>query len=194
MRALVLLLFAMVLSSPRAHGGYTHYFTWLKTPDEARLRPCIAEMNLLIEARTNVLAYPDDPRLAPHPVRLEALSVEFNGIGDNAHEPFLFPGTNGFNFCKTQWKPYDEVVTACLLVARDHFPTSVLSISSDGEWDDWEKGARLYASIFHRRAKNPMGDSGVDWDPQNAVVVIFVAGVLIATVVSYLKSNRWTRE
>jgi hypothetical protein len=81
-----------------------------------------------------------------------------NGIGDGANEPFVFPGELGFNFCKTEGKPYDAVVTACLLVAHDHFPTSVLSIDSDGSYSegDWEEGIKLYSSVLGRIPRNPI--------------------------------------
>ncbi|HVH45244.1 MAG TPA: hypothetical protein VM925_22985 [Labilithrix sp.] len=44
---------------------------------------------------------------------------------------------------KTAQNPYDEVVVACLFVAKDHFPYDVLEISSDGDNSDWAAGARL---------------------------------------------------
>jgi len=59
-----------------------------------------------------------------------AASVTLNGLGEAGHEEFVFPGEVGFNFTKTAGKPYDEVVTACLLVARDHFPPPRLRIQS----------------------------------------------------------------
>ena len=145
-----------------AHAGYTHYFTWNQKPDEATLKECIKDMALVIQARKDLVAGPDEETNLP--VILTATNVEFNGLGENAHEPFVFPGEVGFNFCKTEWKPYDEVVTACLIVARDHFPASVLAIDSDGEWygGDWDKGAQLYQSVFHRRAKNPIAGAVVN--------------------------------
>ena len=67
----------------------------------------------------------------------------FNGKGDNAHEPFIFPGESGFNFCKTAYKPYDTVVVACLFVARDYFAPDQLEIASDGEAEEnaFDEGA-----------------------------------------------------
>jgi hypothetical protein len=151
--ALILLL----LSCVQACAGYTHYFTWHEAPSDLALTQCVAEMSLLIDARKSILVGPDLPGAIAGSPKVEAARVDINGIGDDAHEPFVFPGEVGFNFCKTQWKPYDEVVTACLIVARDHFPKSVLAISSDGSWADWAAGASLYSSVLHRGAKNPMG-------------------------------------
>jgi hypothetical protein len=62
------------------------------------------------------------------------------------------------NACKTQLKPYDAVVAACLLVARDYFTAEELVIISSGSWDDgdWADGARLYTRVFRRKASNPL--------------------------------------
>ena len=166
------LVLTICLGAAEARAGYDHYFTWLQKPDPNALVKCIADMRRVIDARRNLLAGAD----GEGPPVLESLKLEFNGIGDEAHEPFVFPGTiihdppipgvpSGFNSCKTQWKPYDEVVTACLLVARDYFPPSVLEIKSDGSWQggtdgDWSAGANLYQAVFGRRANNPLDGGG----------------------------------
>lgn len=160
MRALNLVFAILALSSIRARAGYTHYYTWKQTPDPAAIKACVAEMNRVIEARKSILISPDLPDSTPGSLKLSATNVDFNGTGENAHEPFVFPDRNSFNFCKTAWKPYDEVVTACLIVARDHFPASVLEISSDGSWADWSRGAALYSSVFGRPARDPMAARG----------------------------------
>ena len=157
----------------QANAGYTHHFRWLQTPDEASLSRCIDEMRRIVDARRSLLA---GPEADGEPV-VTAQSIVFNGVGDNGHEPFVFPGDTestprdpkipaGFNFCKTAAKPYDEVVTACLLVARDHFPSSVLAIDSDGSWrDDWRDGANLYSSVLRRPARNPLAGEVVPGSP-----------------------------
>jgi len=164
-RALKLVFAILALSCIRAGAGYTHYYTWKQPPDDTSLKACVADMNRLIEARKSILVSPDVPESTPGSLKLSATNVDFNGIGVNAHEPFVFPYTlsshDSFNFCKTAWKPYDEVVTACLIVARDHFSPSVLEISSDGEWPDWSRGAMLYTSVFGRRARDPMTSNGL---------------------------------
>jgi hypothetical protein len=156
--------FACVLlgcAAPAAHAGYTHHFTWTQKPDPAALRACVADMKRVLDARRHLVAGIDG-RGAP---TVTGSAIQFNGKGEeDSHEPFIFPGQElpgapaalaGFHFCKTNGKPYDEVVTACLLVARDHFPTSVLKIDSDGEWDDWQAGVKLYTEVFGRNPKNP---------------------------------------
>ena len=154
------------LLCPQAFAGYTHYYTWKQSPSEQALKDCVADMNRLIEARRSILVSPDLPESKPGILNLGSTNVDFNGVGGDAHEPFVFPYVlperQSFNFCKTEYKPYDEVVTACLIVARDHFPPSVLEISSDGEWTDWRAGAILYSSVFQRPAVNPMTGRGFE--------------------------------
>ena len=183
MRALNLVFAILALSCIRAGAGYTHYYTWKQPPDDTSLKACVADMNRLIEARKSILVSPGRPESTPGSLKLSATNVDFNGISDKAHEPFVFPYAfsdhDSFNFCKTAWKPYDEVVTACLIVARDHFSPSVLEIDSDGSWSDWSRGAKLYASVFGRPARNPMTPNPLAADlPKNfsfnLLVSIFV--------------------
>lgn len=164
---------------PSARAGYTHYFTWQQQPDGKALEGCVQEMNLVIQSRKSLLVAPDEPGAQPGALKMGGTNVDFKGIGNDACEPFVFPGTNGFNFCKTAGNRYDEVVTACLIVARDHFPASVLAISSDGSWEDWEDGAKLYSSVLGRRAKNPMN---LEFSPPRDVL-LFIALVVAASIV-----------
>jgi hypothetical protein len=97
------------------------------------------------------------------PARRAGPALVLNGVGENAHETFVFPGYVGFNFCKTNAKPYDAVVTAALLVARDCFKADELSISSDGAWSDWEEGRALYEKTFGHAAENPFTQRGFDF-------------------------------
>ncbi len=149
-----LFLLALAASSQVAQGGYTHYFTWSNQPGAAKLSACVKDMARILDAAAVPTA---GPAGTGKPL-VENLSIQFNGSGRDAHEPFVFPGVIGFNFCKTQWKPYDAVVTACLLVARDHFSADTLKIESDGQWDegDWDAGRQLYEKVFARRAASPI--------------------------------------
>ena len=77
--------------------------------------------------------------------------VRFNGVGDDAHETFVFSKKiNGFNFCKTQRKPYDELVCACLDFAKIIFKDDITT-SSDGENMDEEVKQKIKKII---REKN----------------------------------------
>jgi len=91
--------------------------------------------------------------------------VAFNGAGEARYEEFLLARRferpervkedgRCFSFCKTQFRPYDLAVTACLLVAKRHFGDD-LSVHSDGEDKDWQatrdlcEGVLSYGRSFH---------------------------------------------
>jgi hypothetical protein len=174
---------ATVAVAPNAWAGYSHYFTWRKAPDEVRLKACIQDLSRVTAAANESLAGPDG---VGSPV-VELLKIAFNGRAAEAHEPFLFPGHPGFNFCKTFAKPYDAAVTACLLVARDHFPPDTLEIRSDGDWQDWTEGARLYQHVFGRPALSPLsspaplGSDGLENDrPGPTTRELLLIGAVLA--------------
>jgi hypothetical protein len=79
--------------------------------------------------------------------------VRFNGVDDDAHETFVFSKKSGFNFCKTQRKPYDAVVCACLLTAMDIFGSDI-SFSSDGDNNDDKVKENLKSLIRDRKLNN----------------------------------------
>lgn len=69
--------------------------------------------------------------------------VSFNGFGDDSCETFHFSVNSGpalgnsLEFVKTNRKPYDKHVLACLILAKYHFKDAV-KISSDGDNNDDE--------------------------------------------------------
>jgi len=70
--------------------------------------------------------------------RFENDAISFNGVGDLSHETFgISVETTGFQFTKTQRKPYDRHVLACLLLAKEYFGENI-RVSSDGDNDDVE--------------------------------------------------------
>ena len=94
---------------------------------------------------------------------------------DLAHETFYWEGMpkqpeyrkhelQTFDFCKTNYKPYDAVVTAILIRAK-HIYGDCVSVSSDGKWDcdnnfsdgygSWVKGRELYEQVFGEIAECP---------------------------------------
>ena len=84
---------------------------------------------------------------------------------DLAHETFCWEGIPSisehrkdepetFDFCKTNYKPYDVVVTAILIRAK-HIYGSCVSISSDGDWQDWQAGRKMYQAAFGEDARCP---------------------------------------
>jgi hypothetical protein len=148
---------------------------WHARPDAEALRACVGDIERIVEARRGTLAdWQDRTGTAAVFVGTGTFgdagvpgpSIGFNGIGANGYEAFGFPlapftaDQPEFQFVKTAAKPYDEVVTACLIVARDHFRPEVLTIASDGTWaPDWAPGAALYEKALGRTARDPLGGS-----------------------------------
>lgn len=88
-----------------------------------------------------------------------------NGIDDMSHETFTWKALPTqvewrkdepeiFDFCKTAMKPYDAVVTAILIRAKEIYGSCV-SISSDGDWSEWKDGRDLYEAVFGEVAECP---------------------------------------
>jgi len=96
--------------------------------------------------------------------------AQFAINGDPAYESFIWEGIpsisewrkdepNTFDFCKTAHNPYDAVVTAILIRAK-HIYGSCVSISSDGNWQDWQAGRELYERVFSEVAECPFEKVG----------------------------------
>jgi hypothetical protein len=134
--------------------GYTHYWTFKKQPDQEAYNKALEDCREIVKATP-----------VPLELQLDESGVFFNGVGENAHETFILspvpnldsrtPELRGFNFCKTAQKPYDIVVTACLCVLKARLGDSV-SVSSDGDPEEWEEG-RLFANeVLGRVFYNPI--------------------------------------
>ncbi len=74
--------------------------------------------------------------------------INFNGIGDDSYETFSFGKEQmRFNFCKTNQNEYDKVVCSVMLVIYHHAKDCV-SMSSDGNFNDWKEMMKNNAKIF----------------------------------------------
>ena len=59
-------------------------------------------------------------------VTINETQVRFNGVDEDGHETFNFSiDKGGFNFCKTNVKPYDELVCGCLYIAKLFFGNDI---------------------------------------------------------------------
>lgn len=133
--------------------GYTHYWRFKKPSDitarqlESLYQLAIRQCNRLIKSYNANLKLID----SKHPYRLSGYSVHssqygginFNGTAELSHECFVlrehFNQNEAFNFCKTAQKPYDIMVTACLLLLK-HYLGNAIEISSDGYKHNWTVG------------------------------------------------------
>lgn len=81
------------------------------------------------------------------------ISLNGNAGKNEGFETFQFgPDNTTFSFCKTGEQPYDVVVTAILLRAYALLPDGDMSITSDGDWLDWQAGRDLYVEAFDEYA------------------------------------------
>jgi hypothetical protein len=141
--------------------GYTHYFTKVAADreDSRRFEMFARGARTIIEYATTYdniqIANAMGDKLGGWEITDEV--VAFNGYGSDSHESFYWSiNSDGFDFCKTAYKPYDSVVTACLIHLKDVYG-DLVSIGSDGSWSEWRDGARLYRNATGLTAENPMG-------------------------------------
>lgn len=152
MRTYRLACIVLLMTVSAAHAGYSHYWTWKSSPDSAKLKKCIDEMKSILQASPVPLASVEGK--GQPTIRDTMLTFNMKGDDKEIGEPFVFPGRTGYNFCKTGGKPYDAVVTACLLVVLDHFTPEEVSITSDsGSLEEWEEGIALYKRVLGRNPK-----------------------------------------
>ncbi len=112
--------------------GYTHYFQLHQTPTDEQWYVFTNDIDALLLAND----VPLDNKSTPNCVFL-------NGVGDDSHETFVIDrNSTRWDFCKTARKPYDKIVTAILIAARYDFGDN-FSLSSDGNWEDWQAGCNL---------------------------------------------------
>lgn len=119
--------------------GYTHYFDQQKPATQEQWE---AICKTFQEFRTLALVigkpFPiqlhDDDQASPE---ISADRIIFNGIGDDGHESMVLEReADGFQFCKTARKPYDQAVMV-LLTLCDHYAPDTWEIGSDGGPEDW---------------------------------------------------------
>jgi len=110
---------------------FTRYWRVRRDTDPERLAEAGLETARIIEASAVPLAnWEGEPGTEPE-IDLDTGKVFFNGVGEeeDAYESFYWPPDLNhpsrddplwtFGFCKTGRLPYDEVVAACLLAAKD---------------------------------------------------------------------------
>jgi hypothetical protein len=136
--------------------GYTHYWTPKQTSEKKFKEfseTCKKLHDNLPERSESAGDYFNDKPIVikgwdgtGEPI-FDEKQVRFNGDeSENLnHETFAidFPDTD-WNFCKTARKPYDLLVSACLLAAKQILG---YEISSDGDMEDWKPAIEFYNSV-----------------------------------------------
>jgi hypothetical protein len=125
--------------------GYTHYWRIPTTPGPEAFKALVADATTLANAfGREALSEEDGPEFSEQCIR-------FNGAEPNDYETFLMRSTAvDFEFCKTQFMPYDRLVCAVLIAAKHHLGDGI-RISSDGDWSEWSGGQELYQQTFPER-------------------------------------------
>lgn len=149
-RPLLCLVLCCITTSLYAQQG--HMWTWKSPPDSAKLKKCISEMRLILDASPKPLANVEGKG---SPTLMETI-IAFNRKSDavESSASFVFPGNNGVNTSKSFGMDHDAVVTACLLIVQDHFSKDEVTVSSDQKIDtEWKDGAALYTRVLGREPK-----------------------------------------
>lgn len=144
--------------------GYTHYWNTEKITkqDKEGYKKALPIVQDILKRHAALVQYESDDNRPPV---VGAREIRFNGIGENAHETFMFCNkvvqyvfSDGSKvkraFCKTARKPYDVVVCEVLLVLKrflpnltissDGFSGSLASPEIDGEWGAAVENVRQY--------------------------------------------------
>lgn len=105
--------------------GFTRYWEF-KTLDSEKFKDFSLMSKLLI----------DSMNIPVEDVTINDNQVRFNGVDEDGHETFNFSlDKDGFNFCKTNLKPYDELVFGCLYIAKLLFDDDI-KINQDSDSSD----------------------------------------------------------
>jgi hypothetical protein len=127
--------------------GYTHYWNIKEGLTPAQFKEWSDGVKIIVDTAIEAGIQLGNGMGEDAPEIAENL-VALNGVGGGSHETFGITLSDvGSDFCKTAEKPYDAVVTASLIHAKVIFGKSI-SVSSDGDWDDWTTGQVLYETVF----------------------------------------------
>ncbi len=139
--------------------GYTHYWTFTKVKGKTKETEELYQ-KAVKDCQRIILAYKKEfgglAGYSAHTKLGQYGGIDFNGAREEGHENFVlreqFKENYSFNFCKTAQKPYDEVVTACLIILS-HYLGDNIKVSSDGYQEDWQSGLELVKKVLKRVKK-----------------------------------------
>lgn len=136
--------------------GYTHYFRLNSRLDEETIHKICNDTEKLLERLSKVVCFDPDEEDSIPKVDSENGVIMFNGKGSDGYEDFhVDMNRTGFNFCKTNYKPYDIAVCGTLLIFAEH-ALDCFDLSSDGDIEDYQNAISLYKEIFNK-------DPKIDW-------------------------------
>ena len=142
--------------------GYTRYYRVEGKIDPIKFKDYSKDCKMVCEEITKQSGHGLAGWNGEGEPRFEDEGILFNGVGDLSHETFgLGPETSGFNFTKTQRKPYDKHVLACLILAKEYFGDNI-KVSSDGDNNDKEIEELLISLRRDNKIKSILDESGIE--------------------------------
>lgn len=146
--------------------GYTHYMTQKAAFTKAEWHEITRTIRTILDvARGQGIEIADawGERAILGYEACDMDSIRFNGLEDDSCETFYLtrarppleewqrPEQRGWSFCKTNRRPYDTAVTACLIYLEGVHPDK-FSVGSDGTPEDWKPGLALVKKALGMRA------------------------------------------
>ena len=116
--------------------GYSHGYTLNRDLTEVERSNYVHRMLKLIAVAASEAHIDTTVRF------VETGEIVINGTAPHDYETFAFTGKEGYEFCKTNRRPYDALVVALIALLRSLFPDAV-DITTDGTRNDWFAGLRL---------------------------------------------------
>lgn len=171
--------------------GYTHYWKHTKdfTPEQwADITDVAAK--LIAATTVDITGWNGD---ATEPVEITADLIRFNGVADDSHETFSLTrkfDLDGFNFTKTAFKPYDEVVVALLLYLekyREH-----IEITSDGDiFDDSSDDSKAANALLAKLSEASEAEIQVTADLLDRYIDASLDDMNREDLCEYVRTHLW---
>ncbi len=141
--------------------GYTHYYQRTLDSNDPELYDKVRKgfIELVKHAELNGITVADAFGEKAGAWQADGERIAFNGYQEESCETFSFEqivpkqpdwredAKTYFSFTKTNYRAYDALVCATLILIKDVYGSQV-EISSDGGWEDWSEGVSLYNSVF----------------------------------------------
>ena len=130
--------------------GYTHYFT-------VKSRIPAEPWAQFLEAAQDIIKLAKEQGIKLRDSSTKSI-VHINGAAPEDYEDLDIDRTMmGFQFCKTNERPYDVVVVAILCALSDIVGSYYVEVSSDGGPPDWVAGQKLASAALQYNMELPMG-------------------------------------
>jgi hypothetical protein len=141
--------------------GYTHYYARTLDSNDPELYDKVRKgfIELAKQAELNGITVADAFGEKAGAWQADGERISFNGFENESCETFSFTQIvprqpawrenekTYFDFTKTNYRAYDALVCATLILIKDVYGSQV-EVSSDGGWEEWAEGVALYNSVF----------------------------------------------